>query len=71
MVGTKKQYMSAIVFMLGELLSLSAPTKAEARNVSYTPNLTGEKHTISTVFDQSPYLAYSPTQKKKHSFFQN
>ena len=34
-----------------------------ARNVSYTPNLTGGKHTISAFVDQDPFTAYSPTQE--------
>ena len=41
--------------------------RGNARNVSYTPYPTGEKHTISTFVDQNsnPYSAYSPTQKKQ------
>ena len=41
---------------------------ANAQNVSYTTNLTDEKHTISTFVHQNPYSAFSPNQKKP-SFF--
>ena len=40
-------------------------------SLSYTPNLTGVKHTISTIVDQTHIQLESPTQiKKKPSFLQ-
>ena len=50
----------ALCFLLG---AQSARERAMARNVSYTPNLTGKKHTISTLVDKTKSV-YSPTQKK-------
>ena len=46
----------------------SAPTKANAQNVSYTPYPTGEKHTISTFVDQT-HIQLTRQHRKKTSFF--
>ena len=45
----------------------SAPTKVNARNVSYT-NLSVENHTISAFVHPKKFTAYSPTQKRKTFF---
>ena len=41
---------------------------ANSRNVSYTPNLSGEKHTTSAFADQNLFTGYSPMQKKQFFF---
>ena len=43
--------------------------RANARNVSYTPYPTGEKHTISTFDDQT--CIHLARQRRKKGFFQN
>ena len=42
--------------------------RANASNISYTSNLTGQKHTLPTL-DQNLYSAFSLTQKKPRFFF--
>ena len=47
----------------------SCSEEANPGNISRTPNVTGDKHTISTVpWLINPYSAYSPTQKTQLFF---
>ena len=57
-------------FCLGLSVSIWAKSRANARNVSYTPNLTSEKRTISTLVDQTRIQLTRQRRKKNRLFFE-
>ena len=66
-------FLACGIWCVADALSVSLSSEqtgsANARNVSYTPYPTGEKHTISTFVDQTRIQLTH--QRRKNSFFQN